>query len=112
MPTKTSEKVKLYLVIALAVAAALVAYFSFVHKGQDTPVKVAGRPPQEVKYKSYKIEKTRPQRLPATRFPSARTAGRSGARGRNEKGADNKKDCQTNTGTHRHFRPSRNHPRR
>ncbi len=71
MPTKRSEKVKLYLVIALAVAAALVAYFSFVHKGKATPVKVAGRPPQEVKYKGYKIEKTRPQRLQATRFSSA-----------------------------------------
>ena len=46
IPTMNSEKIKFYLVIALALVAAVVAYFRFIHKGTEpvTPATVAGTP--------------------------------------------------------------------
>ena len=70
MPTKRSEKVKQYLVIALAVIAALVAYFSFFRSGKDTPVKAAARPRPEAKVDLKKIEIPRLQGPKTIRIPS------------------------------------------
>jgi hypothetical protein len=70
MPTKKSEKVKLYLVVALAAVAVLIAYFTFVHNGKDAPVKAAGLPQPVVKVDLKKIEKPRLQGPENVRIPS------------------------------------------
>jgi len=46
IPTMNSEKIKLYLVIALALVAVVVAYFRFIYKGTEPapPASVAGIP--------------------------------------------------------------------
>ncbi|MDF1590181.1 MAG: hypothetical protein P1P89_01600 [Desulfobacterales bacterium] len=47
-----SEKIKLYLVIALALVAAVVAYFRFIHKRTEpvTPATVAGTPSPQTQF--------------------------------------------------------------
>jgi hypothetical protein len=70
MPTKRSEKIKLYIVAALAVIAAVVAYIRFIHKGQDVPVIAADRPQPTAKLELPKIEKPQPHGPRSARFPS------------------------------------------
>jgi hypothetical protein len=72
MPQKASdisEKVKLYLVIALALAAASIAYFRFIHKKNDTGVTVTGPPPAEVTFDISQIAKTEDRRPQAPGLP-------------------------------------------
>lgn len=69
MPTKRSEKIKQYIVIALAVVAVVVAYFRFFHKGTPPRADVAARPQPQGKVNLQKAEKPRPQMPPAAPFP-------------------------------------------
>jgi hypothetical protein len=69
MPTGRSEKIKLYLVIALAVAAAVLAYFRFIHKTNDVVVNTTRPPSEKVKFDIHQIAKTQARRRRAPRLP-------------------------------------------
>ena len=69
MPTEKSEKIKLYLVIALAVAAVILAYFRFIHKKNDGVVNTTRPPSEEVKFDIHQIAKTSARRRRAPRLP-------------------------------------------
>ena len=62
MPSKKSEKVKIYIIIGLLFVAAMVAYFSFIHKQKDPDSGIAKLPPQEVKFDVSQIQKTKPKK--------------------------------------------------
>lgn len=76
IPTMNSEKIKLYLVIALALVAAVVAYFRFIHKGTEpvtpatvagTPATVAGTPSPQTQFDLNSVKTARSQRLRVSR---------------------------------------------
>jgi len=69
MPNGRSEKIKLYLVIALAVAAVILAYFRFIHKKNDVVVNTTRPPSEEVKFDIHQIAKTSARRRRAPRLP-------------------------------------------
>ena len=69
MPTKKSEKLKLYIVVGLALVAAVVAYFRFIHKNNAPDAGIATPPPQEVKFDVSQIQKTKPTRPREIRLP-------------------------------------------
>jgi hypothetical protein len=69
MPTGRSEKIKLYLVIVLAVAAVILAYFRFIHKKNDVVVSTTGPPSEEVKFDIQQIVKPKARRRQAPRLP-------------------------------------------
>lgn len=69
MPTERSEKIKLYLVIALAVAAVILAYFRFIHKKNDTGVNTTSPPSAELKFDIQQIVRPKARRRQAPRLP-------------------------------------------
>jgi hypothetical protein len=70
MPTERGEKVKLYVVIGLVCAAAVVAYFRFIHKGADIATDTASPPAEEVSFDLTEIEKARTKSPRLPRFPA------------------------------------------
>jgi hypothetical protein len=62
MPTKKSEKIKLYIVVGLVLVAAMVAYFRFIHNKNAPDADIAGLPPKEVKFDVSQIQKTKYKR--------------------------------------------------
>ena len=66
MPYKVGERVKQYLVVALALLAVVIAYFRFVHDGTKPSEKIGSPPPKVVASKTYAIKKQRPQSIEKT----------------------------------------------
>jgi hypothetical protein len=64
MAPKKNEKVKIYIIIGLLVVAAIVAYFSFVHKKNGAESDMAGHPPKKVNFDISQIQKVKPKRRP------------------------------------------------
>jgi len=69
MLTQRGEKIKLCLVIGLALVAAVVAYFRFIHKANGTAAKIAQSPPPQAKLDPAPVKTTRLQRSRAFRQP-------------------------------------------
>lgn len=67
MAPRKNEKIKLYIVIGLAIVAAIVAYFRFVYTKTGADADIAGHAPGEVKFVVPPIKKTKPGRQPQTR---------------------------------------------
>ena len=71
MATNKTEKIKLYVVIGLAFVAAIVAYFRFVHKGDQTGTDIVSPRPEEKRFKVSQIEKTKPKGVKVPRLSAA-----------------------------------------
>jgi hypothetical protein len=74
MATNRSDKVKLYVVIGLAFVAAFVAYFRFIHKGDETGTDIVSPGPEETKFDVSQIEKTKPRGAKVPRLTVADSA--------------------------------------
>ncbi len=69
-----SEKIKLYIVVGLAIAAAIVAYFRFVYTKTGADADIAGHPSGEVKFVVPPIKKNKPKgQNQASRLPANMT---------------------------------------
>ena len=74
MATNRSDKVKLYVVIGLSFVAACVAYFRFIHKGNETGTDILSPGPEETKFDVSQIEKTKPRGTKVPRLTVADSA--------------------------------------
>jgi len=68
MPNGRSEKIKLYLVIALAVAAVILAYFRFIYEKNDTELNITSPPSEELTFDIRQIAKPKARRRQAPRL--------------------------------------------
>jgi len=74
MATNRSDKVKLYVIIGLAFVAAFVAYFRFLHKGNETGTDIVSSHPEETKLDVSQIQKTKPMGAKVPRLTVADSA--------------------------------------